>query len=599
MVLSAGPGWTAEPAPPEAGLPRENPEEPIEVVPLVPWAQTFPVASLNAPQGGSPPPAAQGNRILDNLQVSAGKRCGFKVLPLATGEQAAAFEAAHGTQIRAAVRSADSADDIALAGKLRDEAEPLERDSGLRRLLLSHCLALLMDLPGNDQAVGECAGWLSVMLEGRTPAELTAAVHIAEGLLARAARGSDPELLQQRRKDLCEKLIALFRFQVRHGYLDEAREALARLKRDGAEPADLQPLRLLLDERTALRDRFRRFLREVEAKASTGAQWRSFALFILAGLRDEPLAAAAAVKADHPALAECIAVGTGSGRKILDRTEKLVGFIPLADPADRPGLVAIIFRRLRDLEARSPGIEPERIQALRVRAETLMASKEKPSTATAVYVKVPANRAWIPSGVFVKKGSRYRLSAEGTWSLGGKGAPAGMDAAGDPAAKAALGGYPPGALVAQIGASTETILIGRQLVFASPLDGEIFLSINDEFREFADNSGELVVRLEMPAGPALVQPKPAPGFAGRWSNAAGGRTSREILPDGTCRTGPLRGTWIAWGPKEAVLRWENGAIERMTLNQSDAASLTGHGGRLFHLVREEAVEKDGLPPIPK
>jgi hypothetical protein len=157
--------------------------------------------------------------------------------------------------------------------------------------------------------------------------------------------------------------------------------------------------------------------------------------------------------------------------------------------------------------------------------------------------------------------------------------------------------FPSGALVAQVGASTETILVGRELALLAPESGELFLSMNDRFRDFSDNTGRLVVRIEVPVGAMGPRPPRPADFVGRWQPAGARRKARGEGPemfrtlrsDGTLTTGLVSGTWVARSGKEAVLRLATGAVERIVITAPGVrATLQGEEGRTFFLVREEA-----------
>ncbi len=53
---------------------------------------------------------------------------------------------------------------------------------------------------------------------------------------------------------------------------------------------------------------------------------------------------------------------------------------------------------------------------------------------------------------------------------------------------------------------------------------------------------------------------------------------------------------MARNAREAVLRWSNGAVERMTITvPGSGASLIGHTGRTFTLAKEAPEEKKKAP----
>jgi hypothetical protein len=120
--------------------------------------------------------------------------------------------------------------------------------------------------------------------------------------------------------------------------------------------------------------------------------------------------------------------------------------------------------------------------------------------------------------------------------------------------------------------------------------------MNEAFRDFDDNTGELVVRIETPPDPEAIRPLRPVEFIGRWNNVGQGKTTRDLLADGTCSTGAVKGTWVARNVKEAVLRWANGAVERMAITvPGKSASLHGNSGRPYTLAKEASEEKTRSP----
>jgi hypothetical protein len=110
--------------------------------------------------------------------------------------------------------------------------------------------------------------------------------------------------------------------------------------------------------------------------------------------------------------------------------------------------------------------------------------------------------------------------------------------------------------------------------------------MNDSFREFGDNSGKLQVTVELGPGGTGPRPPLAPAFVGSWVTTGKKGANRELRRDGTAWTGVTRGSWVQKNAQEAVLRWQNGAIERMTVNGGRAV-LKGHTGRTpFQLKKE-------------
>jgi len=112
-------------------------------------------------------------------------------------------------------------------------------------------------------------------------------------------------------------------------------------------------------------------------------------------------------------------------------------------------------------------------------------------------VVVPATVDWLPSGVLMTQGQRWRLESRGIW-----GALAGMLTGPEGNAPAADDQFPvPGAseysLVGRVGETGDAFEIGTGVAFTADADGELFLRMND-FDTF-DNLGSVRVTAEMDA----------------------------------------------------------------------------------------------------
>jgi hypothetical protein len=562
----------------------------FELIPLIPWAETRPLAALDLPVPPAPPPSppARVPSVLRDLWAQAAIKPAFNTRPLAGDADAALFESSYGAELKAVLKSAERDDDRLLAARLAEAAAALGEESGLRRFLLARALALSLGAPGGEEQLQAIAGRLRAALSPEVAADLTARLLMEEALQARLARlPPSEEAPRPRGEEAEEARLELARFQIQQGYLDEARETLGKLRDShGKKSAEVQPLRQKLESRIALRDRLRQLLKEVESRPADGSRWGQLALFLLAHVHNEPLGAAAANHADHPALkAYGASAGARRARSPVAQAEKLVDLLPLAPPAERPGLVELALERIEDLLSGARGDETERLKGLRNRAESFLAPTAK-AAGRGTTVVVAAKTAWMPTGVFLKKGRRYRITASGAWSFAG-GGKSGTEVGpmGDPAQPVPPDGFPRGELVAQIGPSTKTIAVGPDLLLVAPENGELFLSLNERFREFDDNSGSLQVSIAVPPGAAGTAPPRPAELVGRWGSRAQKQNVRELRADGTCFMGGLTGSWVAQSGREAVLRWSNGAIERMAATGGQA-NLHGNGGRSYPLLRE-------------
>jgi hypothetical protein len=603
LSVAAGPDALAEassvryPAgePAAEAPPAPSPEKSFELIPFVAWAQTGAMTSLVGTPPEPVPLPLKGLPVLKELREKAERSPGFTARAFATADDVAAFESSFGEAYKTASR--DPKDAPVFARQLVDAADGLKEDSGLRRLLLVRALTLILPQAEGQEDLEKIGSKLRASLSVEVPADLTAVLLLGEALASHPG-DAGAGAAQARREAVRDARWNLLDFQVRNGYLEEAGESLPRALREAGSEAseDLKGLRKKLDARLALRERYRKLLRDAEARPDDGTRYRELALFILSALHDEELASAAARKADHPALKAYAEAGTtGAGRASMARTERLVDLIPLASAADRPGLAQFASQRIDELAAGATGPDAERIQALRERLA--VALRQDAHTQPGVFVRVPARTAWVPSGYQVKKGRRYHLTAEGKWSAGKGQGDAEVDAAGAGGPPATQGRFPLGALVAQVGFSLDTILIGRELFLTAPETGELFFCMNEAFRDFDDNTGEVVVRIEAPPDPEVIRPVRPAEFIGRWNTVGQGKkTTRDLLGDGTCSTGAVKGTWVARNAKEAVLRWSNGAVERMAITvPGKSASLHGNSGRPFTLAKEASEEKTRSP----
>ncbi len=565
-----------------------------DLLPYFPWSQTGALASLDGPLPAPPAAPPKGNTVLQKLREEAKLEPGLVARPLAGSDDAAAFETSFGGEFKAALASAETADNLRLSAKLREAAARLDGQPGLQRLLLVRAAALaLKAIPGGEDELLKLDESLGEALSKEVPADLTARVLFAEGFHAHAAASkAPPETLRKLSEAREAERLDLARLQIRHGHLDEARVLLLRAAKESegrpAEEALRRELELV-EGRLKARERFMRVLREADGAPEGGPAWDALAFFLLGTLHDEKLGSAAARRGGHLALK-----GYGrlefvpGGVESVTRIEKLLDLAAAARPDDRPGIADLALIAIEKRLATASGDEAERLKALRLRAEEAHGSRTAAATTGLFTLVVPAHKAWIPSGIVVKRGQRYRITAEGKWKPSGLGGPE-VDAAGDagtllPPEKIALG-----ALVLQIGSSVKTISVGRELRLQAAESGELFFSMNDRFRYFEENSGELKVKLEAPAGAVGARPAYPKELAGRWAPRRS-RNIRILGTDGTCRYRRLEGAWVPQTDKEALLRWENGAIERIILKTDGLeGTLVDNSGRL------ERVERLGEP----
>ncbi len=107
-------------------------------------------------------------------------------------------------------------------------------------------------------------------------------------------------------------------------------------------------------------------------------------------------------------------------------------------------------------------------------------------------VRVPANAAWISTGLVVRKGDRITFTTTGEVQLSSNTADR-ASAAGAPrtAPLAAMPGVNAGALIGRVGVGGKAFGVGDQALVPMPAAGLLYLSVNDDER--SDNSGEFHV----------------------------------------------------------------------------------------------------------
>lgn len=108
-------------------------------------------------------------------------------------------------------------------------------------------------------------------------------------------------------------------------------------------------------------------------------------------------------------------------------------------------------------------------------------------------VAVPANVAWVDTGIDVAAGATLEIAARGTWSNAGPPAvgPAGLG----PVTGTVLATAPVAALVGRI--ADRLFLVGARFRGSAPAAGRLFLGINDVPGRYADNQGVVTVTVDL------------------------------------------------------------------------------------------------------
>jgi len=120
-----------------------------------------------------------------------------------------------------------------------------------------------------------------------------------------------------------------------------------------------------------------------------------------------------------------------------------------------------------------------------------------------VQIQVLAAGDWRNSGVMVKKGEKYKITASGKWNFGGLSNFCGPDGIGcDHALAWDLGGIVPGfksaTLIARIGEEGRPFGVGASFQLESSTDGYLFFRMNDLF--VGDNVGAVNVTIAKISG---------------------------------------------------------------------------------------------------
>jgi hypothetical protein len=174
-----------------------------------------------------------------------------------------------------------------------------------------------------------------------------------------------------------------------------------------------------------------------------------------------------------------------------------------SDKPDEPRL--FIFRTTGGEERRVPVGEVGRVYVGRY---PVAANTGPALPANAEGVKVAANQAWVPTGIFVARGQQVTFGAQGDVQLSGD-ANDRASAAGSTNGRRAPGAPMPavlaGALIGRVGPNGAPFGIGNQTTaIPMPDAGELFLAVNDDDRN--DNAGAFAVTVR--PSPVIPQRQP-------------------------------------------------------------------------------------------
>ena len=108
---------------------------------------------------------------------------------------------------------------------------------------------------------------------------------------------------------------------------------------------------------------------------------------------------------------------------------------------------------------------------------------------------------WQNSGVLIKKGNTYKITATGQWSMGGLCNPTGPDGEGIygiacwDLGNQTVAGYTHSALIGKIGTQKPAFFTGREYQFTSDEEGVLYFMANDALGFFFDNTGSFSVTI--------------------------------------------------------------------------------------------------------
>lgn len=131
----------------------------------------------------------------------------------------------------------------------------------------------------------------------------------------------------------------------------------------------------------------------------------------------------------------------------------------------------------------------------------------------AVTSTIQAKAEWTSSGVRLRKGIKYRVTASGEWHMGGFCARSGPSGVGSNT-PLCFSFIPPfvlpqhqiGTLLGKIGQEGRPFPVGEQLEFEADRDGTLYLRHNDPKGLIGDNSGQVTAKVALVAAPAPTLP---------------------------------------------------------------------------------------------
>lgn len=169
--------------------------------------------------------------------------------------------------------------------------------------------------------------------------------------------------------------------------------------------------------------------------------------------------------------------------------------------ADARGAFNVTVRTERDLNAADTGTGLNRPGRIRSRNRGSGILDRGPREQT---IEVPGTSRGTDTGIDVRSGDQIVFTASGVVVAGQRAGQVGPEGGRSSGLGAIIGTRPVpnvgvGALVGYIrtldGQTSQWFFVGSQLTFTAPVDGRLFLAINDN--DYSDNSGAFTVRVEV------------------------------------------------------------------------------------------------------
>ena len=193
----------------------------------------------------------------------------------------------------------------------------------------------------------------------------------------------------------------------------------------------------------------------------------------------------------------------GSSREFTaDRNGRLFLTANRGSYVDARGSFSVQIRSERNLNARDNIDDLDRRPGIRSRDRQPIDQIDRNRRPQEVTINVPGTSRGVDTGLDVRSGDQITFTASGTVVTGRRSGQVGPEGGRNTGFSAIISTKPvptagPGALIGYIrtadGQQSQAFLIGSQLTFSVPVDGRLYLAINDD--DYSDNSGSFSVRI--------------------------------------------------------------------------------------------------------